>query len=103
MRHAAIRLSLFLIAVVVLSLVSASAEACPMCNQSIANENALPRAYMYSILFMLGMPATVFTGFGVFLHHKFSVYNAAQMALSSGDAPSPTEAHAPHSASERRG
>jgi hypothetical protein len=49
------------------------ARACPMCQ--VANESgepgedcavrdARPRAYMYSILFMLAMPATLLTGFG---------------------------------------
>lgn len=105
MRRAAIRSCLILIALGVVSFAGATAQACPMCNQSIANEDALPRAYMYSILFMLGMPATVFTGFGVFLHHKFRAYNAAQTAWPAGDAPFPAEAQAPHSATEsaRRG
>ena len=48
-----------------------SASACPMCQ--VANENApesavnnaRPRAYMYSILFMLAMPASLMTGFSV--------------------------------------
>ncbi len=46
------------------------AQACPMC--AVANEDAQddvtlarPRAYMYSILFMLAMPATMFTAFGI--------------------------------------
>jgi len=43
------------------------AHACPMCQT--ANESksgdALPRAYMYSILFMLAVPATMATGFGI--------------------------------------
>ena len=44
-------------------------EACPMCQvaneegEGSAQENARPRAYMYSILFMLAMPATVFSSF----------------------------------------
>jgi hypothetical protein len=103
MRRAVVRLSLFVIALGFLSLVSAAAEACPMCNQTIANENALPRAYMYSILFMLGMPATVFTSFGVFLHHKFRTHNAAQMGLLQGDTLSPAEANTRHSVSAQRG
>jgi hypothetical protein len=45
-------------------LLSAAAQACPLCSQSIAEEDALPHAYMYSILFMLAMPAVVFTGIG---------------------------------------
>lgn len=45
-----------------------SAEACPMCKE--ANETdevaaARPRAYMYSILFMLAMPMMVFGGIGL--------------------------------------
>jgi hypothetical protein len=47
------------------------ARACPMC--SIANETnesddlalVRPRAYMYSILFMLTVPATLFAGFSI--------------------------------------
>ena len=42
-------------------------EACPMCQ--IANESnasdVLPRAYMYSILFMLGVPTTLAAGYGI--------------------------------------
>ncbi|MCA9030923.1 MAG: hypothetical protein KDA66_08955 [Planctomycetaceae bacterium] len=47
--------------------------ACPMCR--VANEDtedpaaeARPRAYMYSILFMLAMPASIATFFGVSLY-----------------------------------
>ncbi len=45
------------------------AIACPLCklaNESKQNgeeENRRPQAYMYSILFMLSMPATLLTGF----------------------------------------
>ena len=50
------------------------ADACPMCKlaneegtdpQAAAVANARPRAYMYSILFMLSMPPTIFTVFGI--------------------------------------
>ncbi len=41
------------------------AMACPGCKNANETESLRPRAYMYSILFMLGMPATVFTGFGI--------------------------------------
>ena len=36
-----------------------------MCAETVAADEHLPRAYMYSIVFMLGMPALVFTGFGI--------------------------------------
>ena len=49
---------------------AAPAQACPMCkvanesNEDAAIRDARPRAYMYSILFMLSMPATLLTGYG---------------------------------------
>jgi hypothetical protein len=62
---------LLLIAICFFGLLSApatmdSAMACPMCKA--ANDSAgeaRSRAYMYSILFMLAMPTTVLTGFGI--------------------------------------
>ncbi|HVJ85885.1 MAG TPA: hypothetical protein VM452_09595 [Caulifigura sp.] len=45
------------------------ADACPLCKlaneskQCNEEENRRPQAYMYSILFMLSMPATLLTGF----------------------------------------
>ena len=40
-------------------------QACPGCKAANETESRRPRAYMMSILFMLGMPATIVTGFGV--------------------------------------
>lgn len=42
-----------------------TAQACPSCKAANESDTRLPTAYMYSILFMLAMPATVFTGFGI--------------------------------------
>jgi hypothetical protein len=47
-----------------------------MCSQSIAEEDLLPHAYMYSILFMLGMPAMVFGGIGTAIYLKFRKHGA---------------------------
>lgn len=41
-----------------------SAQACPNCKESLSTDDSLPRAYQYSIIFMLTVPATIFTGFG---------------------------------------
>jgi hypothetical protein len=41
------------------------ADACPMCKTANETDDAKPRAYMYSILFMLSMPAMVFSGFSI--------------------------------------
>ena len=44
---------------------SSLADACPMCRDANETDNLLPRAYMYSIIFMISMPAMIFTGFSV--------------------------------------
>ena len=51
----------------VLNAAAAPADACPMCKQANESEeeNKVPQAYMYSILFMLAMPATLLTAFGI--------------------------------------
>ena len=41
------------------------ADACPSCKNANETDSRRPTAYMYSILFMLGMPATVFSCFGI--------------------------------------
>jgi ABC-type dipeptide/oligopeptide/nickel transport system permease component len=74
-------LSVLALAICGLALVSATAQACPMCSQSIAEEDLLPHAYMYSILFMLGMPATVFGGIGTAIFLKYRKYAAQVPAM----------------------
>jgi len=65
-----------------------TATACPMCKN--ANETNLnpgtenrPKAYMYSILFMLAMPASIFTGFGVTFYRLSKQQQAINEGLSS--------------------
>ena len=41
------------------------AAACPGCKTANETDSRRPTAYMYSILFMLGMPATIASCFGV--------------------------------------
>ncbi len=60
------RIVLMTLAMIMASgLTSSEAQACPGCKNANETDTLRPRAYMYSILFMLGMPATVFTGFGI--------------------------------------
>lgn len=54
-----------LVAFACIMTMSADAYGCPNCKLANESDSALPRAYMYSILFMIGMPATIFTGFGI--------------------------------------
>jgi hypothetical protein len=62
-------------------LTARTALACPGCKTANETESLRPRAYMLSILFMLGMPATVFTGFGVAFYRmaRRSPANAAAL------------------------
>lgn len=41
---------------------TSTALACPMCKAANEEDDAKPRAYMYSILFMLTVPATLVSG-----------------------------------------
>ncbi len=61
-----------------LPLLTASADACPNCKAANETDSRRPRAYMYSILFMIGMPATIFTGFGLSFYRM--TRNAARQA-----------------------
>jgi hypothetical protein len=54
------------IAAAVLCLATASpVSACPMCKLAAESAARQPRAYMYSILFMMSMPMMLTTGFGI--------------------------------------
>jgi hypothetical protein len=71
-----------------------TADACPMCKlaneegsgtgdcEQAAVQNARPKAYMYSILFMLSMPATLLGGFSVGFYRLYR----KQQALLAQDA-----------------
>lgn len=52
----------FWVAVAVLITTANSAWACPMCKLALEEDDPQPRAYMISILFMMG---TIFTLFGL--------------------------------------
>jgi len=56
-------------------------QACPMCAEANETEDNRPKAYMYSILFMMAMPALIFTGFGI----GFYRLRNKQMPLSEED------------------
>lgn len=59
---------LALFAIVLVSIVPTTAEACPMCKAAAEQDDNQPKAYMYSILFMLAMPAVIFGSFGYGLY-----------------------------------
>ncbi len=55
-------------AFLVLGPTTTPAKACPMCAEANKQDDNRPTAYMYSILFMMAMPAVIFTGFGIGLY-----------------------------------
>jgi hypothetical protein len=54
-----------------------------MCKLANETDARLPMAYMYSILFMLGTPATVLTGFGIGFYRLSR--QAARMQQAAGE------------------
>lgn len=56
------------------------ASACPNCKAAVEAdpENKQPKAYMYSILFMLSMPAILFGSFGYGLYRLSKKQQALQ-------------------------
>jgi hypothetical protein len=83
-----------------LSLFVAAAQACPMCSQSIAEENLLPHAYMYSIIFMLTMPAAVFAGIGSFIFFQFRKAAALPSSDAADDVAPTSESGEPEHAAQ---
>lgn len=65
--------------------VSSEAMACPNCKLANESESNRPKAYMYSILFMIGMPATIFTGFGLSFYRMTKRANMENAAAKSAD------------------
>ncbi len=62
-------LAALLLSVGVIGPMAQSAQACPMCKVANEQDSLLPAAYMYSILFMMGMMFTIGggIGFGMYL------------------------------------
>jgi hypothetical protein len=74
---------------------SSTAVACPSCKNANETDDLRPRAYMYSILFMLGMPATVFTGFGIAFYRLSKRAALEQQQLDSAESEAAMSADAP--------
>lgn len=75
------------------------AQACPMCKIANEQDSLLPRAYMYSILFMMGTMFSLGGGVAFCVYHLSRKENAALEALGQfGGAPTeagslPTSVH----------
>ena len=69
---------------------------CQVANEDDTGDASLarPRAYMYSILFMLAVPATMFTVFGVSFYRlskSQALMNEEMFAATQADAANPPE------------
>lgn len=58
-----------------------SAQACPMCKIANEQDSLLPKAYMYSILFMMGMMFSLGGGVAFCVYHLSRKENAALESL----------------------
>jgi hypothetical protein len=77
------RRSFVAVAAILIAVLPQSVWACPMCAETVAADDNLPKAYMYSILFMMGMPAILASGFGFAFYRlvkKQQALNDAAMA-----------------------
>ena len=83
------RLVVLCVVIAGLLITAGTAQACPMCAETAAADDHLPRAFMYSILFMLGMPAMVFTGFGVGIYRVIKRHDEANAAFLANDGRDP--------------
>ncbi len=63
-----------------------SAQACPMCKIANEQDSLLPKAYMYSILFMMGMIFTIGGGIGYGMYLLGRKENAAIEGWEQGEA-----------------
>ena len=73
---------------------ASTALACPMCKAANEEDDAKPKAYMYSILFMLAVPATMFTVFGVSFYRlskSQALLNEEMFAATQADVSNPAE------------
>jgi len=68
-------------------------SACPMCKLASESASRQPRAYMYSVLFMMGMPMIISTGFGIAFYRlsrqadRMRQEEAARLAAESDEVP----------------
>lgn len=69
-----------LLAVVVLAIAGASAEACPTCSQALADDRGgdLIAGFFWSIVFMMSMPFVLVSALGLYFYLQVRKARAAQ-------------------------
>lgn len=84
-------IALMLCACAWMALAPQPAAACPNCKTALEQDDAKPKAYMYSILFMLAMPATLFSAFGIGLYRLSRRQEFETLASLDGESGPPQE------------
>ena len=75
---------------VAIALTASVASACPGCKDALAEndpeKNSLVKGYMYSILFMLAMPAAILGGFSAYMYRLVRRARSERIAGENTDA-----------------
>ena len=100
--HCVRRLVPMLIALAAVFSVAHTASACPTCAEAAAANDPehehMVKGYFYSILFMMGMPYTVFMGFAGYMYWEVKKARARKAAEAALEAPNATNPLAPAAA-----
>jgi hypothetical protein len=80
------------VATILIAVLPQAVWACPMCAETVAADDNLPKAYMYSILFMMGMPAILASGFGFAFYRLVKKQQALNDAAAANEPMPPVEA-----------
>jgi hypothetical protein len=85
------RLAMVFFALAAVLLTAGIAAACPTCKDGVAANDPehahMVKGYFYSILFMMGMPYTIFTCVGLYMYREVRKARAARDAAKTTDAP----------------
>jgi heme/copper-type cytochrome/quinol oxidase subunit 2 len=95
LKSTVLKWTVLLLALAVVLLAANAALACPTCSEA-ANANdpehqGMVKGYFYSILFMMGMPYTVFTCFGLYMYREVRKARAARDAAKLTDGKLPND------------
>ncbi len=77
------------VALVLCGILAGTADACPSCKAALANQNGgakMVQGFMWSILFMLSMPFTIFGSLSAYFYYLVRRARREQEALAHGSA-----------------
>ena len=92
-RHRLRSIAPLCLALVLCCVLAGTAEACPSCKAALANQNGgakMVQGFMWSILFMLAMPFTIFGSLSTYFYYLVRRARREQEALANQSAGAPT-------------